>query len=116
VISCIGFGGGVVAMVHPIHAPIANIATNAKNTGIAIGQNATLQFSMGFPKLNRPTVYSMSIIKQIANIILPIAWSLLNCFHSMIGLAGGLRYYEIFWYMSHVSEWKEHRRDIIYGM
>jgi len=50
VISSIGLGGGVVAMVHPIHAPMANIAMNAKNTGIAISQNATLQLFRGFPK------------------------------------------------------------------
>jgi hypothetical protein len=33
VISSIGLGGGVVAIVHPIHAPIAKIAMNATSTG-----------------------------------------------------------------------------------
>ena len=39
VISSMGFGGGVVAMVHPIHAPIARMATTAMKTGMAISQN-----------------------------------------------------------------------------
>lgn len=41
VISSIGFGGGVVAIVQPIHAPMAIIATNATNTGMAMIQNWT---------------------------------------------------------------------------
>ncbi len=41
VMSSIGFGGGVVAIVHPIHAPIANIATKAMVTGVAISQKRT---------------------------------------------------------------------------
>ena len=32
--SSMGFGGGVVAMVHPIQAPIASTAMNAMSTGI----------------------------------------------------------------------------------
>ena len=32
VISSIGFGGGVVAIVQPIHAPMARIAINAMET------------------------------------------------------------------------------------
>ena len=32
VISSIGFGGGVVAIVQPIHAPIAKTAMNAMET------------------------------------------------------------------------------------
>ena len=32
VISSIGFGGGVVAIVQPIHAPMARIAMNAMET------------------------------------------------------------------------------------
>ena len=39
VISSIGFGGGVVAIVQPIHAPMNIIATKAMKTGIAITQN-----------------------------------------------------------------------------
>ena len=38
-ISSIGFGDGVVAIVHPIHAPIAIIATKAIRTGVAMIQN-----------------------------------------------------------------------------
>jgi hypothetical protein len=41
VISSIGFGGGVVAIVHPIHAPIAIMATNVMRTGTATIQNLT---------------------------------------------------------------------------
>jgi hypothetical protein len=40
-ISSIGLGGGVVPIVHPIHAPIAKTATKAISTGIAISQNCT---------------------------------------------------------------------------
>jgi len=38
-ISSIGFGAGVVAMVNPIHVPIARTATNAMITGAAISQS-----------------------------------------------------------------------------
>ena len=38
VISSMGFGGGVVAMVYPIHPPIPSIAINAMATGVAITQ------------------------------------------------------------------------------
>ena len=41
VISSMGFGEGVVAMVQPIHAPTAIMATNAMVTGVAISQNWT---------------------------------------------------------------------------
>ena len=41
VISSIGFGGGVVAIVQPIHAPMNSIATKATKTGTAITQNLT---------------------------------------------------------------------------
>ena len=41
VISSIGFGGGVVAIVQPIQAPMNKIATNATNTGTAMSQNLT---------------------------------------------------------------------------
>ncbi len=37
--SSIGIGGGVVAIVHPIHAPIPRTAMNAMKTGIAISQS-----------------------------------------------------------------------------
>jgi hypothetical protein len=41
VISSIGFGGGVVAIVQPIHAPMPIIAMNATRTGMAMIQNWT---------------------------------------------------------------------------
>jgi hypothetical protein len=41
VISSMGFGGGVVDMVQPIHAPMARIAMKAMSTGMAISQNCT---------------------------------------------------------------------------
>ena len=40
-ISSIGFGAGVVAIVQPIHAPIAKMATKAIETGAAISQKRT---------------------------------------------------------------------------
>ena len=40
-ISSIGFGGGVVAIVQPIHAPMAKTATKATETGVAISQKRT---------------------------------------------------------------------------
>jgi hypothetical protein len=41
VMSSIGFGGGVVAIVQPIHAPIAKMAMTPIRTGVAISQNCT---------------------------------------------------------------------------
>ncbi len=41
VISSIGFGGGVVAIVQPIHAPIARIAINATETRTSTAYNLT---------------------------------------------------------------------------
>ena len=38
VISSTGFGGGVVAIVQPIHPPMANISTKAMATGVAMSQ------------------------------------------------------------------------------
>ena len=38
VISSMGLGGGVVAMVYPIHAPMANMAMKAMVTGVAMSQ------------------------------------------------------------------------------
>jgi hypothetical protein len=38
VISSMGFGGGVVAIVKPIHAPMAIMAMNAMVTGVAMSQ------------------------------------------------------------------------------
>jgi hypothetical protein len=45
VISSMGFGGGVVAIVQPIQAPMANIATKAMATGVAMSQNRTSEFA-----------------------------------------------------------------------
>jgi hypothetical protein len=44
VISSIGFGGGVVAIVQPIHAPIPNAAIKATKTGTAMIQNWTFDW------------------------------------------------------------------------
>jgi hypothetical protein len=52
VISSIGFGGGVVAIVHPIHAPMKRIATKATKTGMAMSQNLT---SAAEPMLSQDT-------------------------------------------------------------
>ena len=41
VISSMGFGGGVVAIVQPIQPPIAKIIPKAIATGVAISQNRT---------------------------------------------------------------------------
>ena len=41
VVSSIGFGGGVVAIVQPIQAPMNKIATSATKTGTAISQSWT---------------------------------------------------------------------------
>ena len=61
VICSIGFGGGVVAMVQPIHAPMAIIATNAANTGAAMIQNLT-SVSAAFS----PSIPSHSGMKSVA--------------------------------------------------
>jgi hypothetical protein len=39
--SSIGFGVGVVAIVQPIHAPMAIMAMNAIETGVAMSQKWT---------------------------------------------------------------------------
>ena len=49
VISSMGLGGGVVAMVYPIHVPMASIATNATVTGVAMSQKRA---SADAPKLS----------------------------------------------------------------
>ncbi len=50
VISSIGLGGGVVAIVQPIHAPMPMMATKAMNTGIATSQKLRPQLSGDPPK------------------------------------------------------------------
>jgi len=69
VISSIGFGGGVVAIVHPIHAPMARMATKPMNTGTATIQKRKPS------KTGRksPTVYRMAIITQAMKISRPMA-------------------------------------------
>jgi hypothetical protein len=49
VISSMGFGGGVVAIVQPIQAPMNRIATKATKTGTAITQNETLAVLLRSP-------------------------------------------------------------------
>jgi len=50
--SWMGWGGGVVPIVQPIHAPIPRTATKAMSTGVAISQNWILldgpKLSMGW--------------------------------------------------------------------
>lgn len=41
VFSSMGFGGGVVTIVQPIHAPMAIMPMNAMVTGVAMSQNWT---------------------------------------------------------------------------
>ena len=50
VISSIGFGAGVVAIVKPIHAPIARIARNATETRNKTASSLTVSAS----SLNSP--------------------------------------------------------------
>ena len=78
-ISSIGLGGGVVAMVHPIHAPIARMAVKAMNTGMATSQS--LMASRAGQR--SATVYEIATAKQTRQISQPIPWSLLTiCFTS----------------------------------
>ena len=82
VISSIGFGGGVVAIVHPIQAPMNRTAMKAINTGIAISQNRTSKVIVIPSHAKKSTnkyghakviVYPTAIIKQIKKITPPIA-------------------------------------------
>lgn len=75
VISSIGFGGGVVSIVQPIHAPIAKIATKAIVTGVAMSQKRT---SAAAPKLKTPgknskPMKATATITHTAAITAPIA-------------------------------------------
>jgi len=67
-VSSIGFVGGVVAMVHPIQAPIASMATNAMSTGVAMSQ-ILISSNSG---RKRATVYEIIKIAQMMNISQPI--------------------------------------------
>lgn len=74
VICSIGFGGGAVAMVQPIHAPMAIIGTNAANTDTAMVQNLTsvsAAFSLSVPShrgMKSIVTWKMAIIKHAASI------------------------------------------------
>ena len=79
-ISSIGRGGGVVAIVQPIHAPIARTAIKAISTGNAV--RYSLKFSADKFHLSMSntshgnimlTVYAIATIAQIKKIIHPIA-------------------------------------------
>ena len=67
-ISSIGFGGGVVARVHPIQAPIARTATNAMSNGAAMSQ-ILIDSKAG---RKRATAYEVIKITQIMKISQPI--------------------------------------------
>ena len=49
--SSMGLGAGVVAMVYPIHAPIASMAMKAIATGVAISQKCTFSAEPKFMML-----------------------------------------------------------------
>ena len=83
VISSIGFGGGVVAIVHPIQAPINRTAMNAMKTGMATIQNLTSstvvlnptysRTSTNIVGTNKVTMYPTATSKHTMNIAPPIA-------------------------------------------
>lgn len=64
-----GFGGGVVAIVQPIHAPMPIIAVKPMNTGIATIQNR--KASRAGQK--SPAQYSMATATQVRKMSRPIA-------------------------------------------
>jgi len=66
-VSSIGFGVGVVAMVHPIQAPIARITVKAMSTGIATSQS--LMASRAGQK--RAAVYAAAMATQKMQISQP---------------------------------------------
>lgn len=71
-------GGGVLAMVYPIHAPIAIIAMNANSTGVAMTQKRTfaaepkfmIERMYGSQNKSNP-IKANAIIKQAAMINAP---------------------------------------------
>ena len=67
-ISSIGLGGGVVARVQPIQAPMASIATNAMSTGVAMSQ-ILIDSKAG---RKRATKYEIIKITQIMKISQPL--------------------------------------------
>jgi len=66
--SSIGVGGGVVAMVQPIQAPIPRMAMNAMNTGIATSQSRMASRA----GQNSAPVYDPAIVIQTTQINPPI--------------------------------------------
>lgn len=62
VISSIGFGGGVVAIVQPIHAPMSRIAMNAMNTGTSTAYSRASLADIC--KLSAPVIQSGTITKN----------------------------------------------------
>jgi len=82
--SSIGLGGGVVAIVHPIQAPMNIIARKAMRTTVAIAPNWicwVVQGSHGsvlFISSGAATVptYAAETIMHARQIVVPIVWSL----------------------------------------
>ena len=63
-----GFGGGVVAMVQPIQAPIARMAMKAMNTGIATSHSRMASRA----GQKSATVYATAMATQTMQISQPI--------------------------------------------
>lgn len=97
--SSIGLGGGVVAIVHPIQAPMNIIARKAMRTTVAIAPNWicwAVQGSHGsvlFISSGAATVptYAAETIMHARQIVVPIVWSLLMVF-TLFSLFGGGKY------------------------
>jgi hypothetical protein len=71
-ISSIGSGGGVVAMVQPIQAPMPRTAIKAIATGMVTSQSLS-GFRVGW---RRAKVYAVAMVMQAMQISQPIPWSL----------------------------------------
>ena len=67
-ISSIGFGDGVVAMVHPIQAPIPSMMMRAMITGVAMSQSLIVS-RVG---MKRATGYEIAVVTQTMQISQPI--------------------------------------------
>ena len=69
VMSSIGFGGGVVAIVRPIHAPIVRIAINAIETRTSTASSLTLvALRLNKPGSTTKTTKPIATITQTASI------------------------------------------------
>ena len=83
VISSMGLGAGVVAMVQPIHAPMASMAMNAMKTGTRTAQSLMVMpalASVVMPSIRltsagkkTTTAYRIATTTQTARIAPPIA-------------------------------------------